>query len=101
MAVDVGEQCLHALLNGVLGRIDNQIGTGRRLVWRGNAREVGDLASTRLAVEALWIALLADSKIGLQVDRMERLTRRFRRLLAVAFIGRNEGSHDDVAGIGE
>src|SRR5271169_2843224 len=53
---DVG----HALRRGLLVGMDNQLGPVRRLVGRGNAGEVGNLAGAGLLVEALRIALFAN-----------------------------------------
>src|SRR6185295_20371659 len=53
--------------------IDGQLGGVRRLIGRGDAGELRDLAAARLLVEALGVAPLAGVEIGMDVDLVKRV----------------------------
>ncbi len=55
----------------MVGSIDRQLRAGRRLVGRGDAGELLDLAGASLLVQALGVAPLAGLEVGLDVDFVE------------------------------
>ena len=80
----------------------HQLGLGRRLVRRGDAGELLDLAGARLLVEPLHVALLADldRAVDEDLDEVARLHDRA-HLIAVGAVRRDEGRQRHDAGVGE
>src|SRR5262249_52931174 len=66
-----GEQLVPAVLDGPSRGVHPELRVVRHLVRRGDAGEVGDLAATRLRVEALAVATLALLQRGRHVDEEE------------------------------
>lgn len=102
----------NALLDGVLVRLDGDLGVGRLLVGGGDAGEVLDLAGPGLLVQALGVALLGDldgdvdedldKGNGLVVAALGRgLGVQLAGEVAVGAVRGNEGGDGDGGGVGE
>ena len=99
----------HAVLHTLLVTPDVDLGVLRRLIRRADAGELWDLALPRLLVQALGVARLGDFKREVDEDLDEGEWGVFAgghgvevaRLLAVGFVGGDEGGDGDCRGVGE
>ena len=98
------EHLVAAVLDRATGGVDAQVGVGRLLVGRGDAREVRDLAASRLGVEALPVAALALLERGRDVHEEERAAGGLGHRLgrpARGVEGRDRAAHGDAAVSGD
>src|SRR3546814_801380 len=94
MFLDVPKKDVHALFLHLQGRIDDQLGIVRFLVWSGNAGELGDLAASRFSIESLGIPLLAGREIGPDVDLVEQVSGALTPALPIGPVrGTQRGDH--------
>lgn len=110
LLLQIADDDLHGILDTRLVRADVDLGLERLLIRRADARELWDLALSRLLVQALGIALLGDFDGDVDPDFHERhagfAARTLRlvqlaREVAVAAVRADEARDGDGAGVGE
>ena len=100
--LEVAQDGVHALIDRLAVRIEHQFRAQRRLVGRGDAGELRDLARRAPSVEALHVAPLAglDARVDEDLDELARGHQRAHRV-AIGPIRRDERREDDQAGVAE
>lgn len=100
----------NAFLNGVLVRLDRNLGVQRLLIRCRDASELLDLASAGLLVKALGVALLSnlEGHVDEDLDEGDGLVAvlvglgvQLARKVAVSAVGRDEGGDGDGGRVGE